>query len=393
VAKSAYKRGGESIRAGHEHSRLVDELPLVIEPSSPFVGMLNYLPDSSSRGYSSHIFDSGADDVLVGWLEPWLIPMSVCHESKTATTFVASPKSALFLYGLEEINLIPNFGSRLLIRMALRVGTRLAEIMKFENFAFIHNSLLTTNILERISLPDTLDAARRINRDFPGHYVGIRSISGSINRGLHDALAEGGFRMIAARSIYICKDPLQQLHRRRDHIRDSMLIEKHHLRFRKPVSDADFHTIAELYRLLYINKHSALNPHYSAQYFQCAMKSRFLSIILIMREDAIIIGFIAFHRTAKVLSIPSMGYDPKGGDTFVYRALMNYAFRVAARNELTLHLSAGAASFKRSRGAIQEIEWMAVYLKNLHVVQRWFIRLLSYFSTKIAAPIMLRYRI
>ena len=393
MAKSAYERRGESICAGHERSRLVGGVPLVVEPSSPFVGMLKHLPDSSSWAHSSQIFDSGADDVSVGWLEPWSIPLSVSHGSATATTFVASPKSALFLYGIEEIDLIPNSASRLLIRMALRLGSELAGILKFDKFVFIHNSLLTTNLLENISFTDTLGAVRRINHELPGHYIGIRSISRSINSSVHDTLAEGGFRMIAARSIYICKDPLEQLRRRRDHIRDSALIEKHHLRFREPVSDADFQIIAKLYRSLYIDKHSGLNPHYSAHYFQCAVKSRFLSIRLVLCGDDIIIGFIAFHQTTKALSIPAMGYDPNGSQPFVYRALINLAFRVAAHNGLMLHLSAGAASFKRSRGATQEIEWMAVYVENLHVVKRLFIEVLSYLSTRIAAPLMVRFRI
>jgi hypothetical protein len=66
---------------------------------------------------------------------------------------------------------------------------------------------------------------------------------------------------------------------------------------------------------------------------------------------------------------------------------------IAARNGNLLHESSGAAQFKRNRGAVADIEYMAVFDAHLPARRRGGWSVLASVLSRIGIPIMRKYKL
>ena len=93
-----------------------------------------------------------------------------------------------------------------------------------------------------------------------------------------------------------------------------------------------------------------------------------------------------------LLTAPVVGYRtdlPKR--LGLYRMLMALAMAEAAARHLSFNISAGAAGFKRSRGALPAIEYTAAFVAHLPLRERLATALLSGLLNAIGVPIMRRH--
>jgi hypothetical protein len=131
------------------------------------------------------------------------------------------------------------------------------------------------------------------------------------------------------------------------------------------IGDADIPRLAELYRSLYIDKHSSLNPGLTEDFFALTLRGNDLHYRALQRAGTID-GFIVFFVDDGVLTGVFIGYDrglPRR--LGLYRQLIAVLVAEARDRGLLLNLSAGAAEFKSLRGAFPVIEYDAVYDRHL----------------------------
>ncbi|VVP68408.1 hypothetical protein PS914_00701 [Pseudomonas fluorescens] len=342
------------------------------------------------------IFYSGITDVSITSIKykDKLLHSTISNGYTADQSFIFSPKTALFSYALEELHLVPHKSLRTCAKIILLCANQLSPLLGFNRAVCINNSMLTTSLHPLEDDEIIINTTKLHAQNFPKHYICVRSIGSFIDYQLSLKLKKIGYAMIASRNIYICEKPEEQIKHRRDNRKDSKLINSLGLYFKELTNKQDCLDIERLYKALYLDKHCHLNPNYSQNFFWLAHKSGYINIKLLISLDGRIQGFIAYNRTSHTLSIPAMGYDQQIDHAKkLYKILINHAFQEAAKHNLILHLSAGASSFKLSRGATSQIEYTAIYAQHLNILKRTFIHALSYISIHIAAPIMKKFEV
>ena len=123
--------------------------------------------------------------------------------------------------------------------------------------------------------------------------------------------------------------------------------------------------MAEIYRMLYLDRYCHLNPHYNMRFFSLIMKTPFFKFRLFRRGDRVD-AFTLYCRNDGHITGMLLGYDiglPR--KLGLYRMAITWKFHEAFEEGLVVNLSGGVGDFKHNRGAIPASEYDAVY--DLHL--------------------------
>jgi hypothetical protein len=94
------------------------------------------------------------------------------------------------------------------------------------------------------------------------------------------------------------------------------------------------------------------------------------------------------------MTTPLLGYDTSlPQEVGLYRMLSAQLTLEATKRGIILHQSSGAASFKRFRGFIENIEYSAVFYQHLPFWRQLVWRLLGLLVNQIAVPLMKKYKL
>ena len=239
----------------------------------------------------------------------------------------------------------------------VETGLRLSHA---DRVVFPGHQLLTTSLYaedEAGRLRDVLRTDRA---------VVLRSLNAHHHAGV---LAQGG-TLWPVRVVWIIDDITRDWRPRRDARRDVQLLESSGLaqrRYGGAMPAVALERVLGLYRWLYIERYSRHNPDYTAGYLRDLLDKGVLDILTLER-DGEIMAFCALHRRGRVLSVPMVGYDQ--GQDGLYRAVMALPALEAEAQGLALNLSAGAARFKRHRGARPHVEYLLILDDHLPVWRR-----------------------
>ncbi|MFO1033398.1 MAG: GNAT family N-acetyltransferase [Hyphomicrobiales bacterium] len=316
------------------------------------------------------------------------------NDGDTANTFVCSPHVGLIRYPREELAHFPDARLAHLLRLVLAAAGLVAAPAQLNRIVTINNWLLTTNP-PRARDPHLADAqtAELVAR-YPHHMLALRSLTRRQQAPLMQALENRGWLMMPARQVYFMEDAAQALRMRRDCLRDEKAFRQTPLRFDvlKTMTAEDAARIAALYRQLYLEKHSTLNPDYTAAFVQMAHDTGLLAFHVFRDSAGLIQCFAALSQTDDSLTAPLMGYDTAAPQALnFYRLAFHAITRHAAAQGLLLNMSSGAAGFKRNRGAVPEMEFTALYVRHLPALRRLSTTLLQRAAMAIAVPLLQKY--
>ena len=243
-------------------------------------------------------------------------PVSINHgHDPVDNCYVVSPQTAYSGYAREELQRLKRPWLAWPLKLLTQGVDRLLSAAKVDRLVQVNNWLLSTNLYpadwDGADLPAITELLRR---EFPDHGFGFRSLNDFSNLELRKRLQALGYLAIPSRQVYLFDGREGE---------NSAFLRHHNTRLdatllrRSPytvvpgseLSEADFQRIEQLYNLLYLDKYSRLNPHYSAQWLQRGQAEGWLDVRALRNAEGRIDGALGWFANSALISTPIVGYD------------------------------------------------------------------------------------
>lgn len=326
-----------------------------------------------------------------------LIPITI-DSPHPGNCYVVSPSSAYTDYARYELEILPHPVARAGLTAVIAALDRWFRRVRLDRIVHLNNWMLSTNLYGNWDGECLESIAAAMKEQYPDRAIAFRSVNTFSNGELLAGAAQSGFLLLPSRQIYI-QDARQNNGRRftarRDFKHDAKLFAQTGYRVCRPDPDRDpqvFERVEHLYGQLYLEKYTTLNPQFSSRWLRNGYQDGWLSLFCLVSPEGRIDGVAGCVRRGDTMTTPVLGYDTALPQSLgLYRMLSWICTDEAIRNGLALNCSAGAASFKRSRGAMPHIEYSAVYCKHLDAERRLAWRVLAGLLNRFAAPLLRRY--
>lgn len=327
------------------------------------------------RAYIEGIAQGGATAMIPNVATRWLAlrsgdrvyPVTV-NDGEYGGSYVCLPHSAYVLYARAELDIVDTGWLRPVLDMLIAAADRLLRWGEVNRVVHVDNWLLSTNLHGDWPGDDLAAIRAFLAERFPDHAIAIRSIDPWSSPALLDAAKRDGWQLLASRQIWVTGDLGLDWRPRRNTRHDLRLLRRSGLVIDEfPVmSEADAERIAELYHLLYVGKYSPLNPVFSPAYVLMTWRTGTLRYRGARDAAGNLLAVAGALVRGGILTPPVVGYDTARPQAEgLYRIATLLFTTIAAERELRVNGSAGAAQFKRNRGATGVIEYTAVAARHL----------------------------
>jgi hypothetical protein len=216
---------------------------------------------------------------------------------------------------------------------------------------------------------------------FTGHALVVKNVHDREKAELPGLFLEAGFRLIPSRKIYFF-DGREAAFMARSNVKQDLNALRKLTEYRTVEHDEfsldDAPRIARLYEMLYLEKHSRLNPAYTPFFVRNALEKRFLEFRGLRHKTGRIDAVFGCFKRGGIVTTPFVGYDTSvNQEVGLYRLLVAMLLKRVAEEGMLLNFSSGAGEFKRRRGGQGCIEFNAVYVRHLSARRRLAFALLE----------------
>ena len=312
--------------------------------------------------------------------------------------YVVSPLTTYTRYAEFEIGRL----HRPVLAAPLRGIAKLAGVIlrhaQIDRVVQVNNWLLSTNLYPpEWHGHDLPRITRALSERFPTHAIAFRSLNRSSNPALIAALEAAGYLQVPSRQVYLfdggrgVDSPFMKTVDTRKDAR--LLARTPYVQIPgEALGTEDFERLEHLYNLLYLEKYSPLNPHFSAAWLRAGQRGGWLRLTALRSPQGTIDAALGWFSNTAVFTTPMVGYDTAlPQKTGLYRLISQISLEETARRHATLNMSAGAAGFKRNRGGQAEIESTYVFTRHLPRARQLGWQMLSSLLRTTAVPVMRHY--
>lgn len=265
----------------------------------------------------------------------------------------------------------------------LRPGVALAAMawggllasMRIERTVYVNNWLLATNPAPSTASARIPALVACLAAAFPDHAIVFRTVIPSLEPGYAAALVEGGCRLVQSRVVQVIDTSDPGVLKHSNVKADRALLARSPYRARRPadVGEVDLDRLVDLYRGLYLGRHSRFNAAYARRFFEVLLRcARVRCALFEAPGRGTFDAFTIWHEGPGHLTGAAIGYDLSLPQSLgLYRlSLMYKVLREAAPRGLRVNLSGGANAFKQHRGARPTPDYDAVYDRHLPAWRR-----------------------
>ncbi|TVY02029.1 GNAT family N-acetyltransferase [Cohnella terricola] len=326
------------------------------------------------------------------------LPITV-NEAEYDNSYVCSPYTHYVSYAKQELALL---GNRVLIAVLGVLLSGIGLLLKrsrFNRVVHVNNWLLSTNLYPNLDGDQWEAALDKLLSLFPEHAIAFRSLNPTMNFREMERLRARNCLFVPSRQIYLLRTDegsgFGNAKSRWLLKRDRALAGKHGYEIVGPgsVKEADIPRIAELYRMLYLEKYSWHNPQFTEAFLAQMLSEGTLEIYGFRREDRLD-AVLGFYARDGAMTTPLFGYDTSlPQELGLYRMLSALLIDLGIGRGQLLHESSGAAQFKRNRGAVAEIEYTAIHIRHLPLRRRWTWVMLEKLLTGIGIPLLRKFKL
>jgi len=313
-------------------------------------------------------------DTALSQIETPAGPLPLTRNDGSPTCYINCPSVAYLDYAIAELR---HFEATPLLKSSLAgLITMARPLMAWSGLdrqVQPNNWLLSTNPMPSFTPAQITTLTNDLTRATPGHAIVWRSLNDFSDAQTLKAFAEAGYLLLPARQIYLfdARTTPPPLHR--DEKRDRQLLAGSDYTIVGPdeITANDAQRIAALYGQLYLDKYTWLNPQYTPAFIASSRASGLIQFHGLRSGLGQLDAVIGFFDIGHTMTAPIVGYDTSLPATAgLYRRLMAIALQRARNRGMLFNMSAGAASFKRHRGAVAALEYTAVYARHLPPLQR-----------------------
>jgi hypothetical protein len=305
------------------------------------------------------------------------VTRSAASRSQDAS-YLTSLRSAWFDYAAQEL------GPRFLAAAGVRLLGRVAQAAGLDRVILVGNLPVSTNEHQDSETPKILEVCHTVSERNPDHFIGIRNVLPHKNANLMRELRHLNFVAIPSRVIYEF-DLRLGIQKKHSHLmRDISALKKSGLQCSvlQEISNAQAGKLRDLYQSIYIDKHSALNPQYTSQFFTDMVHSQVMQCLQLHDESGVIQAFALLYKTGETLTVPALGYNRALEDRGLYRMLFAAIHQHASSAHLLLNYSSGAGDFKRKRGGTPYLEY--TFIRAPMSYRQWQKKWLRWIETQTA---------
>jgi hypothetical protein len=330
-----------------------------------------------------------------------LFPLSINDgDEATDNSYVVSPLTTYSGYASYELAQIHRPWLSWPLQQLLRGISHWLQQAALDRLVQVNNWLLSTNLYPADwQSTESAELTRFLCSHFPEHAIGFRSLNRFSNAHLLEQLQACGYVAIPSRQVYLFdgRSGTQSAFLQRHNTRlDAGLLRNAGYRCLPgaQLQPADYPRLAQLYRQLYLEKYSPLNPQFSANWLYHGQRDGWLQLCALQNSDGRLDGVVGWFTNEHILTAPIVGYDtalPK--KLGLYRQLTRLCLQRAADECKLLNFSSGAADFKRRRGGVAEIEYSMLYVRHLPPARQRAWHMLGRLLHGIGVPLLRRLKL
>ena len=296
------------------------------------------------------------------------MPITI-NEAEYDNSYVCSPYSYYISYAKESLSFLTQAWAYHAINALLWGSAKILSRYQINKVVTVNNWLYSTNLYPRLQ-PQQLSAiAEFLQHRFPDYAIVFRSVDSHTNPVCYQVLRQIGFDYIANRQIFFIDPRQSTLCESRLFKSDLKLLKNsgYEIIDGDQLTEKDLSRMLGLYRDLYIQKYSDLNPQFNEDFLHLLLTEKLMHFKALKKEGRIdgIVGYV--QRNGMMLS-PFFGYDrtlPK--EIALYRLLSTVLMLEAYDHHLLFHQSSGASMYKKIRKADSCIEYMAISYRHLNL--------------------------
>lgn len=306
------------------------------------------------------------------------LPVLTENHNRENRSYVTSFLTQYILYAREEVLKSSKYSKqqRLLVKYISPMILQLAKLLTNKKLIWVNSNLTSTPLYNSNWYNYNLeDLSKMFLKHYPKKILIYKSVEPLTNPELFKKFDSSFFIPLLGRQVYIFDPNSSKYKKKRSYQMDKKLSEKQERFYWELLdlnNDNDIECILNLYKKLYLDKHSEYNPVYTKEFVRNGIgKFKLRFEVLKDRLNESIVAVQGINETDNVINTPFIGYDQSLPKKLGLYRLMNYELmRQAIEKEKVLNMSSGAGDFKVKRGGVASFEYQMVYQNNLSYFQR-----------------------